>query len=55
MQYRADTKDFVVIMKIFIICKIKCLNLDNMTAGFLSIVFQAGTAKNVSLSFTLVY
>ena len=37
-HYKADAKEFVVIMKIFIICYIKCLNLDKMTAGYL--VFQ---------------
>ena len=35
-HYRADAKEFGVIMKIFIICQIKCLNVDEMTAGFLS-------------------
>ena len=35
-HFRADTKEFVVFMQFFIICQIKCLNLNEMTAGSLS-------------------
>ena len=38
MQYSiiaADAKEFVVIMQISLFCHIKCLNLDEMTAGSL--------------------
>ena len=35
-HYRADNKEFFVIMNIFIICQIKCPNLEEITAGLLS-------------------